>query len=188
MIPVEKPETINRRLVDHYGKTEDKANYRLVWSEDEFEMRETEFTPEGFHLLRPEVRLLPKYKQYIQDRFILERLTVVPTFQQHELPKDVLSYEPIWVFEDPRTAEIIRPAWMACKFIIDNIHKNIEGAGMYTKYKHPDAGLNPEQLVEKKRAELQEVEQSLFANETETGDALAYREGVGFTTSKIKES
>lgn len=188
MIEQESVEVLNKRLQDYYGMTNDKPNYRIVWSEDQFEMRETKFTDEGFELLFPEVRRLPKYRQYLHDRFVLERLTVVPVFQQREIPVDVLSYEPVWVFEDPRNAEIVRPAWPPCKFVIETIHKNIEQAGTVTKYKHPDSGLTEDQLIEKKRAEIIELEESLFANETEIGDSLAYKEGVGFTTSKIKES
>src|SRR5262245_31149745 len=103
-ITYEKVETINRRLHDLYGETESQGerlpNFRIVWSEDQFEMRKTDYTDSGFRLLHPEVRKLPKYRQWITKKHVLERLTVVPFVNEHDLPDSKLSYEPIWVFED----------------------------------------------------------------------------------------
>jgi len=187
MIPIENVETLNRRLKESYGLTNDLPNFRIVWSEDQWEMRETEYTNEGFQLLYPEVRNLPKYKQYIHEKFLLERLTVVPNFQVRELGGSELSYECIWVFEDSK-GNPLRPVWPAARFVIDQIHKAIEEKTTYTKYKDPMAGLNTKQLLEKKHEEITILEQILFEGETDIGDSLAYKEGVGFTTSKIKEN
>jgi len=186
MVPVESIETINRRLTDHYGSTNDMTNYRIVWSEDQFEFRKTAFTDEGLELIYPEVRKLPKYRQWIHEKFVLERLTEVPAINQDELEL-VLSYEPLWVFED-KEGFPLRPAWIVCKFVVDQVHRNIEEAGLYTKYPDPYAGLTEPQLLEKKDAELKILEEELFGNETNIGDGLAYNGGVGYTTSKVKES
>lgn len=188
MIPYEKVETINKRLKDHYGRAaDDRANYRIVWSEDEFENRLCDFTPEGFQLIHPKVYRMPKYRQYIKNMHILERLTVVPVVDMKTLPEINLSYEPIHIFQNPWTGEALPPVWAACKFLIDQLNKQIAEAGVYTKYKHPDAGLSTKDQVEKRRVEILEIEEALYGNETEVTDALAYREGVGFTTSKILE-
>jgi hypothetical protein len=183
----ESLEIINRRLDEQYGRTHDTPNFRIVWSDSQYEKRECTHTREGFLLLYPEVREERKYWHYIRERHILERLTAVPDFQQKEVAGHKLSYEPVWVFEDPRNANPLQPSWVAAKFIIDTINKNIEAAGSYTKYKHPESGLTKSQLFEKRRAEIIELESVLFENETEVGDALAYKEGVGFTTTKIME-
>src|SRR3990167_4291456 len=71
--------------------------YRVVWSEDQFEKRATKYTEEGFELLYEEVRLLPKYRQQHQNKYILERFLVVPDFVKTELV-DRYSYEPLHVF------------------------------------------------------------------------------------------
>jgi len=161
-------------------------NYRVVWSEDQFEFRSTNYTDEGLELLHFETRKLPKYRQWIMEKWVLERLSEVPAINQGELNL-ALSYEPLWVFED-KSGFPLDPKWIVCKFVVDQVHKNIEEAGSYTKYKDPYAGLNSKDLLEKKDEELKEIEKELFGDETAIGDALAYDYGVGFTTSKIKEN
>ena len=87
---METLEIINKRLKDNYGETVDRPNFRIVWSEDQFENRLTHFTDEGFELIHPEVRQLPKYKQWIHDKYVLERLTEVPIINENELPSSKL--------------------------------------------------------------------------------------------------
>jgi hypothetical protein len=174
-ITYEKVETINRRLHDHYGETESRgerlANFRIVFSEDQFEMRRTTHTDEGFELIRPEVRLLPKYRQWIHRKYVLERLTVVPYINEAELPDSKLSYEPIWVFED-RLGQAITPVWAVAKLVVDGIHKAMENAGVYTKY--PDKNETKEQVEHR----LKTIEDSLFENESDVGDALATKNAI----------
>lgn len=174
-VPIEPLEVINRRLVDHYGATEERGvsrpNFRIVWSEDQMEMRRTEFTDEGFQLLVPEVRNLPKYRQWVKEKWVLERLTVVPFINEADLPASKLSYEPIWVFEDAK-GRALPPAWVIAQFVVDGIHQAMEQAGVYTKYK--DKNETPEE----KRLRLKAIEDEMFANETRTGDSLAHKEGI----------
>jgi hypothetical protein len=170
-ITYEKVETINRRLHDIYSETANLPNFRIVWSEDQFEMRRTNFTDEGFELIHPEVRNLPKYRQWIQRKYVLERLTVVPYVNEADLPDSKLSYEPIWVFEDAK-GDPITPAWAVTKFIIDGIHKAMAEAGVYTKY--PDKNETVEQINDR----LQTIQDSLFENESNVGDALATKNAI----------
>lgn len=170
-ITIEKPETINRRLHEHYGETENLPNFRIVWSEDQLEMRKTEHDDKGNPLLFPEVRNLPKYRQWIQEKWVLERLTVVPIFSEGDLPSSKLSYEPIWVFED-RTKRPLPPYWPMAKFVVDGIHKAMEEAGVYTKYK--DKNETPEQV----EARLKKIEEYLYSNESDVGDALATKNAI----------
>lgn len=176
MIPIESVDTINRRLRDHYGSTDEKANFRIVFSEDQFEMRLTNYTDEGFQLIHPEVRKLPKYRQWIHEKYILERLMEVPAINQTEI-QNILSYEPIWTFEDNEGFPL-RPAWIAAKMVVEQVLENLENKGIYTRYKDPDDGLNTKDQLEKRNVELTNLEEALFGNENDITDALAYHEGV----------
>src|SRR5947207_3865565 len=100
---------INDRLRDKYGRLDNLPYFRVVWSEDKYEKRWTEYTNDGFRLLQSEVRELPKYRQWIQEKYVLEGLTVVPTLVENELVEP-LSYEPIWVFEDGK-GNALEPKW-----------------------------------------------------------------------------
>jgi hypothetical protein len=171
---IENLDILNRKLADVYGKTEDKPNYRIVWSDDQLEKRVTDRTNEGFLLLHPEVREMPKYKQWIHDKYVLETLVIVP--KQTDLIEP-LSYEPLWVFQSSMGVALA-PNWLACKKIIETVNENIRGAGNYRKYKDPEEGLTEAQLREKREAELNELTEALFPNENDTTDALHYKEGI----------
>ena len=165
---------LNRKISDFFGKIENKARYRVTWSEDEFEYRRMEFTDRGIKLLVPEVRKVPKYRTWIVDKYVLEQLTIVPEINKGELTEK-LSYEPIFVFEDSRGNALV-PLWQAVRVVITQVLQNIESAGNYTKYKDPDA--DPEEALENKKKRLADLQEDLFGNETDTTDALAYKEGV----------
>lgn len=172
---IEPVEVINRRLQENYGETEEKGNrlpnYRIVWSEDQMELRRTDRTREGFQLAHPVVMELPKYRQWIQKKHVLERLTVVPIINEQDLPSSKLSYEPIWVFEDAK-GRALPPVWPMCKFVIDGIHDRMAQAGAYTR--HPDHNETKEELD----ARLKEIEAYLYQNETDVGDALATKNAI----------
>jgi hypothetical protein len=173
---LEPLETINKRLKDQFGRfhTTDMAMWRVVWSEDQTEKRWTDHTDEGFPLIRPEVRELPKYRQWIKDKYVLERLIAVPEYVQTDLIEK-LTYEPVWVFED-KQGNPLPPKWEAIFLIINQVYKT---AANYTgaKYKDPDV-LDPKLAKEQKQAKIDALVEELFGNETSTGDSLAYKEGV----------
>jgi len=174
---MELVETINRRLQEDYGKLDDLRPYwRVVYSDDQFEKRLTNYTDEGFELIRPEVRTLPKYKQWIQNKYILERLTAVPVANLVELPSSDLSYEPVWVFEDNH-GNALPPRWDAIQLIIKSVHDRQGYKGV--RYKDPYS--DPKTALDVKKQEILDMETALFGNESMMGDALAYREGVGYT-------
>ena len=169
-------ESINSQLVDLFGidTITGKPLFRIVWSEDQFEKRLTSFTDNGLALLYPEVRLLPKYRQWIQNKYVLERLCVVPEINQDEIPTDKLSYEPIWVFEK-KDGVAIPPTLWASKFVIDSLYAAI-GKKSLRKY-IDDEAKNPDEHKEKR---LKEYEEQLFGDEssllgrTITGEAVGY--------------
>lgn len=167
---MELPETVktlNNRLADYFGYFDGfNPNYRIVWSDDQYENRRVAFTPEGLELIHPEVRKVRKYN-YIKERFLLEKLLPVGEMTSDELV-DKLSYECIWNFED-RNGFPLPPIWSAIELIIDTLHKNM---GKKTIYREP------EKSVESEKARIDNLITDLFGNETSTTDALAYGSGV----------
>lgn len=164
----ESIESINEKLINEFGTEFGKApRFRVVFSENQFEKRWTEFTDEGFKLLQPEVRLLPKYKQFIREKYILER--IVPVVGETDLTTKV-SYEPAWVFQDNK-GNYLPPFYDGCKLIIESLMEKIGYVG-HAKYKDPNVS------KEDRLAQIQKVEAELFGNETEVGDHLAYGTGV----------
>ncbi len=170
-------EDINKKLIDYFGRHEDgRPNFRVVYSDDQFEVRMSDYTDDGFQLLRPEARKFPKYRQWVPNRYILERL--IPVMGETDLLEKT-SYEPAWVFQD-RNRNYLPPYFDGCKFVIENLLAAVNGSQKhYTKYK--DDSLTPEAQA----AELQRMMDNLFGNETPAGDALAYGTGVSLAnTSK----
>lgn len=173
---------INRKLRDHFGLDTETTQsiFRVVWSTDQYENRMSDVTPEGVQLLYPQVQLFPKY--YVgKDRWILERLVVIPIANMTDLPDAQLSYEPIWVFENDFGP--VEPKWEPIKFIIDALYAAM-GRSSLAKYANPD-DKNPEARMER----INKLGQELFGNETSVGDALAHHEAVAYTgPSKIEEN
>jgi len=170
-------EFINQKLLEEYGSEYSSPIYRVVWSEDQFEKRFTDYTSEGFRLLEPEVRLLPKYRHYITAKYILEILVPVPKNQETDLITKV-SYEPLWVFQDKKQ-NYLPPFYEGCKLIIESRLAAMNGSG-YPKYKDKN------ETEEEYEARIQRVQNDLFGNETDVTDALTYGYGVGYTGKEFK--
>lgn len=177
----EEVSTINQRLIDHFGRTIDsgEAKWRVVWSEDQFEMRYGTYedrTKDGF-LIREvtEWRLVPKYRQWIPKRYVLERLILIPIDNEGTLTTK-FSYEPLHTFED-KNQNALPPNWIACKFIVESINHNME---QHNEVRYKDPKSNPKEAKYVHEQEISNIEEALFGNETETTDALAYRQGVGY--------
>lgn len=182
---IEPIEYINGRLLREFGREFNGwAKFRVVWSDDQLEKRWVQQTDEGFDLLVPEVRERPKYRQHIQQKWILERLLPVPAVTDLV---DNISYEPAWVFQDDG-GNYLPPRYDACKFVIEAIYAQMDDAGTHKKYKDPAAEKGyRKQLVD-------DMEKELFGNETSVGDALTYKEGVTvpgmpeYLAEKLKKS
>lgn len=161
--------SINEKLLLNYG-TEfgGSPKFRVVFSEDQYEKRKTEFTDDGFQLIHPEVRELPKYKQWIKEKYILERL--VPVGVETDLVTKV-SYEPAWVFQD-KHGNYLPPFYEGCKFVIESMFAVMDKANTHTRYK--DKNVSPEERA----AELKKVEDQLFGNETNLTDDLHTGAGI----------
>ena len=111
-------DTINRQLVDFFGidTSSSQPMWRVVWAEDQYEKRLTDFY-NGVELLYPEVKLLPTYS-WIKGRYILEHLVAVPEVNIAELPGQKITYSLIWTFENGKN-EYLPPNIRACQFIIN---------------------------------------------------------------------
>lgn len=176
----------NDWLIRDYGiDTESsRAMYRIVWSNNEFEKRLTKYTDTGIELIHPEIREVPKYRQWAKDRYILEYLChiEVQTKETMEMTVNRITYEPLWSFIDNQM-NYLPPNYDVCKIIIDTVlaARNRDGS-LTTKYRDP--ALDPEETQKR----IVQLQAELFGNETATGDALAYKEGVGYTgPSKITQ-
>lgn len=167
----ESIESINERLIQEYGYELHAGNmprFRVVWSEDQYENRKTDFTDEGFELIYPEVRLLPKYKQWVREKFILERL--VPVVGETDLTTKV-SYEPAWVFQD-KNGNYLPPFFEGCMHVIESLLNAIHERSYFAKYK--DKNVSPEERA----AHLKKIEDELFGNETNMTDDLHTGSGI----------
>lgn len=161
--------------------------FRIVWSEDEMEHRHgtfDDFVP-GTNIYlgsKTETRYLPKYRQWIHGRHILERLVLVPECNQSELPAAKISYEPLWVFrkgDDNETPDgYLPPRLDACKFIIDAVLSAQATATMMitgtekrdrpslSRYKDPASGKSAEELVAHKQKKIDGLVEELYGDES----------------------
>lgn len=171
---------INKRLTDYYGADTftNLPIWRIVWSHDQMEKRLMDVTDSGIHLLTPEIREVPKYRHYIHNKWILEKLVEVPEAQQKEICTSV-SYEPMFVFETGNGG-FLPYKWEAAKFVIDTVNAAMGKQSMYAEYTDKETEENRQERIEK-------LQDELFGNETSTGDALAHGGGVGYTGGKTSK-
>lgn len=166
---------INDQLLSHFGKADDGSPiWRVVWSDDQYEKRLMDVTDEGLHLLTPEVREVPKYKQWIPSKWVLEQQVAVPEVNIKELAGIKVSYEPIFVFENARQ-EALPPKFEVAKLVIDTIYAAL-GKTSLAKYKDPES--TKEGALEEQRKRVEEIANELFGNESDVTDHLARQTGV----------
>lgn len=167
---------INQQLIDHFGvdTVTGKAMWRVSWSNDQYEMRRCDYTPEGLQLLHPKVQEMPKY-QWVKDRWILERLCMVPIVNMSDLPADLQSYECMYPFENAYTGDALPPKFEAAKFVVDTVY-----AAMGKKSMRKYVDEEEKQPLEMKEKRIQKLTEELFGDEsslmgrTVTGEAVAY--------------
>lgn len=177
----EKVETINNQLRETFGidTVTGEPIWRVVWSEDQFEWRHgtyDDITEAGLYLRTvTETRYVPKYSQWINQKYVLERLVVVPITNADELPAVKVSYEPIFVFND-KNGDYLPPKWLVAKFVIDTIY-----AAQYSNHnlrKYVDDESSEEASLELKRKRVDEIveylwgDQSALQGTTVTGESI----------------
>lgn len=163
---------INRQLIEHFGidTISRLPIWRVVFSEDQMEWRHgtyDDITPAGLYLRTvTETRYVPKYRQWIQKKFVLERLTVVPELNADELPSSRLSYEPLWVFED-KNGNYLPPKWEASKFIIDTVYAAQYSNHDLARYSDPENCQEAQLELKKKRVDA--IVEELFGEDSGLG-------------------
>jgi hypothetical protein len=127
---VENISVINKRLIEYYGKSIDgRANFRIVWSDTQFETRFGTFEVyNGSIFLREETcyKEVPKYP-YIAGKHVLEELKYGDF---PDMPFVKSSYEPLWTFMD-KDRNALYPIWEAVEVVVtarlEGTHKAIAG-------------------------------------------------------------
>jgi hypothetical protein len=181
MYLLEPIEVINKRLADFYGKGDNgQQRLRVVYSDDQIEKQYTNFTPEGLELPYKIMREVPKYKQWIQHKYILESLTAVPETSQDEVNGLKLSYEPLWVFQS-ESGEALPPKWEIIQVIMQSVEEAMSRPKGYQKYKMDEKQGNTAEALQYRENKLMEA---MYGNESSVGDALATGNAVGYGTSE----
>jgi hypothetical protein len=170
---MESVETLNKRLIEYWGYGNgDSPNFRIVFSDDQLEKQygtRSRFTSNGIFLgTDTEVAEVPKYS-WIIGKYLLEQLQEVPLINKRELLDRKLSYEPRWTFED-KFGNPLPPKWEVCELVILSIMKN-RGPKHFAKYTEGDP-------VQERLERVMKIEDELYGNESNLGDALAHKEAV----------
>jgi hypothetical protein len=170
---MEKIESLNKRLADYFGLDTESGLpiFRIVWGPDQLEKKKVDRTPEGIHLIYPEVREVKKYQGYT-DSYMLERLVIVEGINAEEIPEFKKSYEPIWSYVD-KDNNPLPPIWAATKLVIDVLYAAM-GKSSLNKYVESEENLTQEG----REARIDKITEELFGNETDTGDALAHGQAI----------
>lgn len=171
----ERIDSINRQLRSMFGiDTESRESlFRVVWSEDQFEKRLSKYTAFGIELLSPIVCEMPKYRQWVKEKYVLERLVLIPGINSEELLEAKKSYEPLWVFRTEK-GDYLPPKLEVCKIVIDTLYAAL-GKKSLAKYVDEEAK-NPVEMQEKRINQLQEElfgDESGLLGRTITGEAIA---------------
>jgi hypothetical protein len=174
--------SFNKQLIDDFGYFDaTRPKFRLVWSHDEFEQRLVDHSDEGFQLLSPKIVNKPKYRQWCDNRWVLEKCTEVPTGHT-ELTVQPISWENIWTFQN-RNGEYLEPNYLAAKFVINTILGVTFSPSNMAKYNTTN-----EQERQQRIKEIDEIEELLYGNESKVGDALAKDSAVGYGTRNRSDS
>ena len=179
---MESIETLNTRLEEFFGQDSNTNQpiFRIVWANDEVEKILTMVSQEGLEFLSPQTREVKKYP-YLKDLYVLERLVVVPDQNSKELLGKKLSYEPLWAYCNDKR-QPVRPVWPATKLVIDVLYAAL-GKQSLRKYIEDEK----ETSKEGRDQRIKELQDTLFADDTDVSDALHYKEGIVVPNSYNKE-
>lgn len=176
-------DVINRKLFEEYRVLDGRPIYRLVWSDDQLELRVGTFTDwYGSILIREEHKALREIKKYWyleQQCWVLEKLVFMPKW---EAMKDLLeelvqarngTYEPVYTFIGADNSPL-PVSFPVVEYIIQCLH-------------------NPQKLTEKdykaiydaeERAETQYFEEKL--GEEERSPLFVWEESAFVSTNQLK--
>lgn len=184
---------INLWLKEHYGQDSftGASIWRVVWSDDQLEKRLGTFedrTESGTFIRRvTEVREVPKYKQWIQQRYILERLVAVPDYQVEELAGKKISYEPIFTFG---INGYLPPKIEVAEIVIDSIYLaqyGPKGSALKQKWLSEDPELNPEAANEAKKKRIEALVDYFWGDSSGLGGTTISGESIIVPNSYQRE-
>jgi hypothetical protein len=169
-IPLEIQE-MNNFLLRDYGRHDNgEANFRISWSDDQYEYRYgsyDKYSDSGIWTGQETgVKFVPKYKQWLPSQWVLERL--LPTEGNEELVEK-LSYEPFFPFRH------LPPDYDVCKIIIDSTLEKQHGPKGIAKYHIPESELGTKEAIEER---VRKMEKYLFEDESNLQARLHFREAV----------
>lgn len=139
---------LNKYLLEKYGTLFEKPRFRVIWSTDETEVRESDFKQEVMGLDLPlvhDTRKVPKYS-FAMDRWVLEEIV----FSKY-IPKEIktmseVSYIPLYIFWIGDAGEYQEPELFdvdqMCYYRVNNTLKG---------HKPTEADLKKKELEQKKR-------------------------------------
>jgi hypothetical protein len=184
-LPDSDIELINTQLRDKYGLWEsDKPLWRVVLADEQREKRHGEFedySKEGFFIRRvTETREVEKYP-HCRGFYILERYMETESYRWQGII-DKHGYELVFRFMNAAN-EPLPPKFSVCYFVIESVYENAART-RGIKYEHPYADTKIQ--AEVRKAELDEIQEYLYGNETPTTDALAYGRGVTVPSTYVK--
>lgn len=172
--------SINRQLKDAFGSdtVSGRAMWRVVFSDDEIEKRKgtfNDFDENGTRIRTvTEIREVPKYRQYIHQKYVLEQLVARPDEYVAELGCERVGYECKYVFMG-KQQQYLPPRFDVAKFVIELIYAAM-GKSLIPRYKDPDS--NPEEARANYAKKLQEYEEYLGQDSTPVSDAFAEKRAV----------
>src|SRR5688500_18561366 len=117
-VRLENPIILNRRLTEYYGRSHNKPNFRISWSRDQYEYRNTTRAKTIGKIIvgfTKGVQHLPKY-EFLPPCWILEKL-------EFNCPPELVnaengSYEPLWPFLD-KDDQPQEPSWEMIAHAVD---------------------------------------------------------------------
>lgn len=171
---METIEILNSRLRD-FGLIEDgRPKWRLVFTTEQFETRKDNYEVFcGSIYLRTEENVVKEVRKYpfSPDRYALE-------YHTYTHPPNLLtlngSYEPIWIFNNPKDGGFIYPNWTVLSFIVKAFEGGVSERMSLSDLKEQEqkeiaAEIAEDELViaEEGRSDLFAFEQSVALNKTD---------------------
>lgn len=125
-------DAINRRLAEEYRVLDGRAIYRIVWSDEQFEVRRGTFTDwYGHIMIRQEhniTREVKKYWYFDKPSWVLEKLVYFHNRKEmEEVAKELVqsrngSYETVYRFYRASTKQNLPVNWRIAEFIVWRLH------------------------------------------------------------------
>jgi len=164
-------ETINKWLKEQGSTPDGSPLYRLVWSEDQREIRYGLFRDYSGPIFVREVveaRRVHKYS-YISEKWILEKWFPMPPTRELPAPN---GYEPFYVFES-KDGQHLNPTLKVVQFIVDMSRNEV-------KVNPLNGEIEMRNLYDTRAAkDIKEIEDSLECSPIT--NALHMKEAVGYT-------